>query len=317
MNFEKHEMTLDGDPHASEIWSDVMLNVHGLHCEFDARRPAMSRVRGWRLGAVGFSLADLAVLTLTPVGTERASWQGDWLFVKLVTAGHVHVRSRDAIRRFDAGSLFVIDPAWPFTEIFDERARLTVLRIPKAALRERGVQYSKPAPLTVDARCADIQATRDIIQCMAAQTVAPSRHTQTMMGEQLIELIQHAVLDPDARAARRSSDALIWQAKRFIEQHIGDTGLDTAAIAGAVHVSPQHLQRVFRAQGGTPMRYVWQARLARAAHLLRSDPAAGVSIQEIAWQCGFATAAHFSRLFKQQYGEPPSDFRHSGSPLAV
>jgi AraC-like DNA-binding protein len=293
-----------------------MLNVHGLRCDFDARAPVLSRVQGWKLGEVGFSLADLAVLSLSPVGTERASWQGDWLFVKLVTAGHVHVRSQDTVRRFDAGSLFVIDPAWPFTEVFDERARLTVLRIPKAALRERGVQYSKRAPLTVDMRCADARATRDIIQCMAAQTVAPSRHTQTMMGEQLIELIQHAVLDPDGRAARRSSDALIWQAKRFIDQRIGDSGLDTAAIAAAVHVSTQHLQRVFRAQGGTPMRYVWQARLARAAHLLRSDPA-GASIQEIAWQCGFATAAHFSRLFKQQYGEPPSDFRHSGSPLMV
>jgi AraC-like DNA-binding protein len=134
---------------------------------------------------------------------------------------------------------------------------------------------------------------------------------QKIMGAQLLELVQFAVIDPAARNKRRSSGALIYQAKRYMESHLGDAHLDIAAIAGAVHVSAQYLQRLFREDGTSPMRYLWQARLERAALLLRANASPNASIQEISWQCGFATAAHFSRLFRQRYGQSPSDFRYS------
>ncbi|MEM5344191.1 helix-turn-helix domain-containing protein [Paraburkholderia azotifigens] len=120
------------------------------------------------------------------------------------------------------------------------------------------------------------------------------------------------MIDPGARSTRRCPEALIHQAKRYIESHLGDTALDVAGIAAGVHVSPQHLQRLFRTKGISLMRYVWQARLERARLLLRALEPRNSSIQEIGWQCGFTTAAHFSRLFKQQYGVSPSDFRCAG-----
>ncbi|MFM0075955.1 AraC family transcriptional regulator [Paraburkholderia sediminicola] len=290
-----------------------MRNTHGLTCSFDTRQSLDSSVKSWKLGDVGVSLANLAVQTLSPVGEEMSSWQGDWLFVKLVTAGHVHVRWREQVQRFDTGSIFVIDPAYPFVEIFPERAEMTVLRIPKATLRDRGVHFSAVGPLAGDTLSPDIRAARELIKCITGQSTTPSQIAQNIMGEHLLELVQVAVIDPAARSKRRSSEALTYQARRYIDDHLGDADLDIARIAGAVHVSAQHLQRLFRASGTSLMRYVWQARLERAAHLLRANGSRGCSIQEIAWQCGFTTAAHFSRLFRRRYGESPSDYRYSST----
>ncbi|BCZ81580.1 hypothetical protein PTKU64_52550 [Paraburkholderia terrae] len=313
MHFDTHEITFDTGLSAGERWSHIMLNSHGLQCAFDPRQSIDSTVKSWTLGAVGVSLADLATQTLSPVGEELPSWQGGWLFVKLVTEGHVHVKSRGLVERFDAGSMFIIDPVYPFVEVFPERARMTVLRVPKARLRERGVHRSSAGPLVGDALSPDVRATCDLIQCIARQATAPSVIAQNMMGEQLLELIEFAMIDPGARSKRRCPEALIHQAKRYIESHLGEAGLDVAAIASGVHVSSQHLQRLFRVKGMSLMRYLWQARLERAALLLRTRGAHDSSIQEVAWQCGFTTAAHFSRLFKRQYGVSPSDFRFLGN----
>lgn len=312
MYFDTHEITFDSSLRAGERWFDILHDNHGLTCSFDAQRSLESSIRSWTLGVVGVSLANLAVQSLSPVGEESASWQGDWLFVKLVTAGHVHVRWGEHMQRFDTGSIFVIDPAYPFVEVFPERAKMTVLRIPKATLRERGVHFSATGPTAGDSQSADIRATSELIQCIASQSVRPGLAAQNIMGQQLVELVQIAVIDPAARSKRRSSEALTYQARRYIQNHLGDADLDIAAIANAVHVSPQHLQRLFRANGISLMRYVWQARLERAAQLLRANGPRDCSIQEIAWQCGFSTAAHFSRLFRQRYGASPSDFRHAG-----
>ncbi|MBN3754428.1 AraC family transcriptional regulator [Paraburkholderia sp. Tr-20389] len=312
MHFDTHELTFDSGLSAGERWSDVLLNSHGLRCAFDAQQSVESTVKSWKLGDVGVSLADLAMQTLSPVGEAWPSWQGGWMFVKLVTAGHVHVQWRGLVQRFDAGSMFIVDPVYPFAEVFPERAQLTVLRVPKASLRERGVHHSSAGPLVGDARSPDVRATWELIQCIARQSTAPSAIAQTMMGDQLLELIEFSMIEPGARSKRRCPEALIHQAKRYIETHLGDTGLDVAAIAAGVHVSSQHLQRLFRTRGISLMRYVWQARLERAALLLRAGAMRASSIQEIGWQCGFATAAHFSRLFKRQYGVSPSDFRYAG-----
>ncbi|MFM0501453.1 helix-turn-helix domain-containing protein [Paraburkholderia caffeinilytica] len=313
MHFSPHEITFDSSQSAAERWADIMRNTHGLTCSFDTRQSLDSSVKSWKLGDVGVSLANLAVQTLSPVGEEIPSWQGDWLFVKLVTEGHVHVRWREQGQRFDSGSIFVIDPAYPFVEIFPERAEMTVLRIPKATLRDRGVHFSAVGPLACDTLSPDIRATSELIKCIASQSTTPSQIAQNIMGEHLLELVQVAVIDPAARSRRRSSEALTYQARRYIDDHLGDADLDIARIAGAVHVSAQHLQRLFRARGTSLMRYVWQARLERAAHLLRVNGSRGCSIQEIAWQCGFTTAAHFSRLFRRRYGESPSDYRYSST----
>jgi AraC-like DNA-binding protein len=83
--------------------------------------------------------------------------------------------------------------------------------------------------------------------------------------------------------------------------------LTLVALAEAVHLTPQHLTRLFRQHlGTTPVRYLWQLRTERGAALLRET---GLAVGLIAEQTGFGSAFHFSRLVRQRYGLPPREVR--------
>lgn len=311
MFFKAHNLTFEADPVAGERWRSVMKNDHGLTCRFDAKLSIQSSVIGWKLGQVDLVIADLAAQSLSPVSRGISTWPGDWIFLKLVTAGYVDFRSREKAWRFGAGSMFVVDPAYDYVEIFPERTKVTVLRIRKSSLRMRGAIHSAEEPLVGDLLSGDVAVTRDVIHSVATQCGGLSDVARDAIGNQLIELVQISIIDPSSGRSRRRGETLIYAARRYVSGHIADTDLNVEKVADAIHVSPQHLQRLFRSEGASVMQYIWQVRLQRAAMLLNMPDQRSRSIQETAWQCGFSTAAHFSRAFKKCYGQSPTDFKDS------
>lgn len=83
--------------------------------------------------------------------------------------------------------------------------------------------------------------------------------------------------------------------------------LSVAELARSVHVSPDHLTRLFqRSIGVGPAEYLMLARVDHAADVLRDT---GETVERIAERCGFHDQAHFSRSFKRVMGRTPSEFR--------
>lgn len=79
-------------------------------------------------------------------------------------------------------------------------------------------------------------------------------------------------------------------------------------LADRVHMSRAAFARRFRESfGRTPMAYVREVRLRRAAGLLRGD--GPVSIEAIARRVGFASRSQFSRAFQGLFGCSPTEFR--------
>jgi AraC-like DNA-binding protein len=81
------------------------------------------------------------------------------------------------------------------------------------------------------------------------------------------------------------------------------------ALAGAAHVSPAYLCRIFRKHLNLgPLECAGLARLERAASLLvRSN----LTIKQIAAAVGFGSPYHFSTKFRKIYGVSPRDYRWS------
>lgn len=78
-------------------------------------------------------------------------------------------------------------------------------------------------------------------------------------------------------------------------------------LAATVHVSPNHLLRLFKAAtGGSPGDYLLGIRLDRAAKLLRESDRA---ISEIAASAGFPDSNYFTRRFRARYGQSPREYR--------
>jgi AraC-like DNA-binding protein len=140
-----------------------------------------------------------------------------------------------------------------------------------------------------------------------------------------------ALLDTDGNRAIHEASTLFMHALSLVERCLRTgrrplgplQGLDQAAkrymidnmnrpiqledIAAAVRVSPHHLIRVFRRHNGqTPMSYLRQLRASRAKSLLQRGD---LNVSEVGRFVGYPVLQHFSRMFKQETGTSPREFR--------
>ncbi|MGO9397191.1 MAG: helix-turn-helix domain-containing protein [Xanthobacteraceae bacterium] len=60
---------------------------------------------------------------------------------------------------------------------------------------------------------------------------------------------------------------------------------------------------------GSVSRYLWQRRLIRCTEALRDPSQAHRSITDVCFLYGFSSSSHFSRLFKDQFGVSPIQYR--------
>ena len=69
----------------------------------------------------------------------------------------------------------------------------------------------------------------------------------------------------------------------------------------------QFYAKMMEVTGKTPKEYIRQARMDRAAELLRAGEM--VTVAEVAYQVGFSDPLYFSRCFKQHFGMTPSKYQ--------
>ena len=83
-------------------------------------------------------------------------------------------------------------------------------------------------------------------------------------------------------------------------------------IAKKLGISRRQLERLFSEEIQTsPVAAYLALRLRYAGTLLANTD---LQISEIAYRCGFQNAGHFSRVYRQNVGIPPSNFRKTGTP---
>ena len=122
-------------------------------------------------------------------------------------------------------------------------------------------------------------------------------------------LCQNIDLPPKQKEG--AAQARVQKMLRFIEAHYAED-LTLEDLAGAALVSKSECARCFQVSlHTTPMRYLAEYRLARAAELLKTSAA---PIGEIARRVGFGQLSHFGKCFKEKTGLSPREYRKSCSP---
>jgi AraC-like DNA-binding protein len=203
--------------------------------------------------------------------------------------------------------MLLMDTAHPYRQTIGEGAHLVVVCIPRRCLRERGFEASLGETIIPNLMLADVRVVRDMILGFADQNAATTAAVRRRQGSQLLDLFDVVVAGPAAPARTRSKEATLFRTKQYIERHLRNTELSAAIIASAVWASVVHLNRLFRAEGTSLMRYVRNRRLEVAAGLLSKTGCERPQIHEVALRCGFSSHAHFSRVFRERYGMSPSD----------
>lgn len=93
----------------------------------------------------------------------------------------------------------------------------------------------------------------------------------------------------------------------YIERHFNDE-VTLGQLAKIAALSESECMRCFkRSTGLTPIQFLKQYRLVRAAELIRSTQ---LNISNIAEQCGFLDMSYFAKSFKQIFNESPTEYRN-------
>lgn len=98
--------------------------------------------------------------------------------------------------------------------------------------------------------------------------------------------------------------------KNFIESRLADPDLSVCSIAQACGMSARSVHRAFAADpNGSVSKYVWMRRVSHCAADLRDPKQAHRPVTDMCFSWGFNSTSHFSRLFKEQFGVTPRDYR--------
>lgn len=98
------------------------------------------------------------------------------------------------------------------------------------------------------------------------------------------------------------------EVKKYVREHMADN-IAVPDIAEELHFNPQYLMRAFKSKTGMSiMEYITQERIATAKKILKDT---NLPVKVIADMTGYADYAYFTRVFKKNTGQSPSDYRNA------
>lgn len=221
---------------------------------------------------------------------------GSWRFVGLggdggsatVTAGSF------LARRNGAPALFDVAPG----------SRATVLILPTSVLggslgARRLLGSSGSAAMRV--LTAHARMVRETAHELGRPGVLAAR-------DALVELARGALRQEFDDTEPRLSPALARAAMLLADEHLTDPGLTPSSLARRLNVSLRTLHRAFAGTGEPVAAYIRRRRLECARQELLA-PGNAPSVTEAAARWHFTDGSHFTRAFKRQYGETPTQVR--------
>ena len=270
-------------------------------------RTVLAQGRGWSVSDVTFRAAS---------ARSRFESRHEGIAIVAVTAGSFRYRASHgcvtlmpgALMLGNAGDAFACDyddtwgdrcVSFGYTPDCFDRVAAGVT----GARRARFHTHRVAATPGVIALTAEIEAERGRADAGRWEELA-----LRVAGDALSAAVDAVSALPSARDERRVIGALDLIEARYAEP------LSLGAIAGALHMSPYHFLRVFRAVAGvTPHQYLVRTRLRHAAIALATTDQ---PVADIAFAHGFGDLSTFVTTFRRVFGAAPRAYRaaHARSP---
>lgn len=235
--------------------------------------------------------------------------QGGYVQIVLQQEGHMAFEQGRTASVIHPGQAFICDTARPYVTQLSDGACFSVLTLPHAALPGwRQISHALCGqPL---AEVTTVLAAQGALQALlrapqgAASTALPLvlQAVQSMLAASLHRCAaMPGEADRDTQRFARARD--------YIQSHLDDADLGPERLAEALHMSRRALYLLFKQHGTAPATLIQSMRLEACRQALSDPVLRERSITAVALDHGFFDLTAFSRLFKQRFGLPPSDWR--------
>ena len=289
---------------ARRLFGDVQLS-------FPDGREERSRLESAVFGACRLSRLEAAAHTVRGDHVTRGPENPDGIKVIFPLEGQGVMSQGGRSAAVAPGRGVIYDPARPYALANSTAVRLLMLQLPRTVLQPSVVARLR-GPFAVSAENAGLQL---ILMSMMTSSLseidgmAPA--ARTGIGHTMIDLVRTMMTAGcgGADETPRSLDVLLRRIKDDIARHIEDPELNVSGIARRMGCSVRYVYRAFDAEQTTPMAYIWNLRIERAAARLRVVRHAPGVISEVAFSLGFSSSAHFARAFRRRYDLTPSEWQ--------
>ena len=231
----------------------------------------------------------------------------------------VHVGGRCVIRQDGReanllpGEYVVYDTTRPFDFAMSGKFQMYSAILPRQLLRIPAAQLSGLTARRFSSREGMGALLAPFLVELGRQTTKEGPARSIRLADAVLDMLEAALCEqlacdrPEGRS-RVQSD-LMLRTFAFIEQNLGDPGLDGMAIAAAQHISIRQLQRLFESDGRTVTEWIRNRRIEHCRKDLANAELVGIPVSAIGARWGLVNAAHFSRLFKAAHGLSPREYR--------
>jgi len=138
-----------------------------------------------------------------------------------------------------------------------------------------------------------------------AKHLQKEKHTLQPFENLLLDVFSAYLKTKDGK--RKKTPSWAKELKEIIQDHI-DTNLSLKEISKGLEISPSYLSREFSKyfEDLSFGEYIRKLRIEKAIELMQVH---SYSLTQIAYLTGFSDQSHFTRIFKKNKGQNPSEFR--------
>jgi AraC-like DNA-binding protein len=296
-----------------EYWNDLACSTFTpiVADATDPRNFSPSLVRG-RLGDLRIG-AVTSSPSIVHHGREHVARTREAVFflqVQLTGASVNRQDGREAV--LSAGDFTMFDSTRPYQMAFQAPNKVLVVGIPAVLLQRQVASPESIVARRMQYEHSVNQLLSDFAyglwrQCLCSdlQQVAPN------LTSALLNLVGSAYTSHTQAAADSSAhlESLRLRIIHFIEDNLCDGDLSPAKIAGMLRTSPRYVHTIFSRGGETVSQFIRRRRLEECARLLSNAPRGARTISDIAFDYGFASCTNFGKVFREQYGVTPTEYR--------
>ncbi len=235
---------------------------------------------------------------------------GDWQMMVLLD-GEVTLHAEGRVHELRPNSVCVIPPQLRHQiQTVGSRPRLTLVDVrlklvPQTQLLDFVDHLTGGSVVSWSGHSAEVYAAAEALRGALKQSRQPEPpHILGPIWRLLARPFEPAATE--AASGDDVGDPRVTYVIAAMREHLARPQ-STTQLAQRVQLSTSQLSRLFaRHVGVSPAAYFQRLRLEQAREYLTAST---LSIKQIARMCGIANAHHFSRLFHQDVGESPRDFR--------